>query len=188
MAGHLGAMRAWARLFNAVSPQRLQRLQGTSTTDDNITLLFDFFNRYPGLRRLIGSMLLVYVARCRGYVRTDKFTDRCKSCGVPSSEHPAVEFPEHTPTAMLALFKKTSLLSRLCRAYYRSVGEINMLVTVGLLHTLEPVKQAWAYHQHLNDPKDQFEMCQLFLSNVPYDEATPRAGCLTHLIKRFRNA
>ena len=142
----LKTMRAWGRLFNAASPQfiqRLQRLQDTSKTHNDVILLFDFFNRYPGLRRLVGSILLMYVQGCPGYVRTNMFTNRCNFCGVPSSEHPAVEFKKRTPT--ISMISSAKILLRLDRSYYRWSTDMRFLFIKRLQPALELVKQSWVY-------------------------------------------
>ena len=111
--------RAWGRLFNASSPQfikRLKQLQGDSTSHKNVILLVNFFNRYPGLRRFIGSILMMYARkRCPGYTRTSVINNRCKLCGVRSSEHPPAEFEIRAPMAKLA---SQSTSDRLDRGYY----------------------------------------------------------------------
>ena len=148
MSRRRGDMRGWARLLNAASPQFIQRLgllKGTSTTRNNVILLFDFFSQYPGLRRVVGSILLLYIARlvCPGYVRTNIFTNRCKLCGVPSSKHPMVEFKKRRPT--IARLDSREFLLYTTKGYFRWSGSLSRHMSGKFETSLEHVKQSWMY-------------------------------------------
>ena len=141
MDGRVRCMRLWGRLFNAASPQFIQRL-GPAKTNNEIILLFDFFNRFPGLRRFITCIMMMYVKGCPGYVRTNMFIHRCKLCGVPGSEHPPVDFKKRTS---ICLLKSEFATANLSRTFYRLFRHAFLPLRRKLIPALEHMKQSWRY-------------------------------------------